>query len=43
VAALEAYGRFLGWRDYKKQRDHHREVAKTTKELGIAPLSAEES
>jgi cellulose synthase/poly-beta-1,6-N-acetylglucosamine synthase-like glycosyltransferase len=35
VAALEVYGRVLGWRDYKKQRDHHIwEVAKTTKELG---------
>jgi glycosyltransferase involved in cell wall biosynthesis len=35
VAALEAYGRLLGWRDYRKQRDHHMwEVAKTTKELG---------
>jgi len=35
VAVLEAYGRVLGWRDYKKQRDHHIwEVAKTTKELG---------
>lgn len=35
VASLEVYGRLLGWRDYKKQRDHHIwEVAKTTKELG---------
>lgn len=38
VAALEVYGRFLGWRDYKKQRDHHIwEVAKTTKELVVEP------
>jgi poly-beta-1,6-N-acetyl-D-glucosamine synthase len=35
VAGLEAYGRLLGWRDYKKQRDHHIwEVAETTKVLG---------
>jgi len=40
VAVLEAYGRFLGWRDYKKQRDHHIwEVAKTTKELVVEPSS----
>lgn len=41
VAALEAYGRLLGWRDYKRQRDHHVwEIATTTKELG-AELSIE--
>lgn len=41
VAALEVYGRVLGWRDYKKQRDHHIwEIAKTTKELGTV-LSVE--
>jgi cellulose synthase/poly-beta-1,6-N-acetylglucosamine synthase-like glycosyltransferase len=34
VAALEAYGRFLGRRDYKVRRDHSVwEVAKTTKDL----------
>jgi len=34
VAALEAYGRFLGRRDYKQQRDQSVwEVAKTTKDL----------
>ncbi|MCI0576111.1 MAG: glycosyltransferase [Chloroflexi bacterium] len=34
VVALEVYGRFLGWRDYKRKRDHSVwEVAKTTKEL----------
>ena len=41
VAGLEVYGRLLGWRDYKKQRDHHIwEIAKTTKELGTQ-LSAD--
>ena len=35
VAALEVYGRFLGRRDYKQQRDHTVwEIAKTTKQLG---------
>jgi cellulose synthase/poly-beta-1,6-N-acetylglucosamine synthase-like glycosyltransferase len=34
VAALEAYGRFLGRRDYKKRRDHCVwEIARTTKDL----------
>lgn len=34
VVALEVYGRFLGWRDYKQQRDHTVwEIATTTKEL----------
>ncbi|MCB0202678.1 MAG: hypothetical protein KDI03_21610, partial [Anaerolineae bacterium] len=34
VVALEAYGRFLGWRDHKQQRDHTVwEVAKNTKKL----------
>jgi cellulose synthase/poly-beta-1,6-N-acetylglucosamine synthase-like glycosyltransferase len=34
VAALEAYGRFLGSRDYKKRRDHSVwEIAETTKDL----------
>ena len=34
VAALEAYGRFLGRRDYKKRRDHSVwEIAETTKDL----------
>jgi len=36
VAALEAYGRFLGARDYKKGRDHSVwEIAKTTKDLMV--------
>jgi cellulose synthase/poly-beta-1,6-N-acetylglucosamine synthase-like glycosyltransferase len=36
VAALEAYGRFLGRRDYKKRRDHRVwEIAKTTKEFKV--------
>src|SRR5438477_2628698 len=44
VAALEAYGRVLGWRDYKKQRDHHIwEIAKTTKELGKVQQACEAS
>jgi hypothetical protein len=34
VAALEAYGRILGRRDYKKGRDHSVwEIATTTKDL----------
>jgi len=34
VAALEAYGRFLGRRDYKMRRDHSVwEIAKSTKDL----------
>jgi cellulose synthase/poly-beta-1,6-N-acetylglucosamine synthase-like glycosyltransferase len=34
VAALEAYGRLLGWRDYLRQRDHSVwDIAKTTKDL----------
>ena len=34
VAALEVYGRFLGWRDYRQRRDHTVwEVATTTKDL----------
>ncbi len=37
VAALEAYGRFLGRRDYRRRRDHTIwEVARTTKLLGPA-------
>jgi cellulose synthase/poly-beta-1,6-N-acetylglucosamine synthase-like glycosyltransferase len=36
VVGLEVYGRFLGWRDFKAQRDHSVwEVAKTTKDLEI--------
>jgi poly-beta-1,6-N-acetyl-D-glucosamine synthase len=39
VAALEVFGRLLGRRDYKQQRDHTLwEIAKTTKQLG-APVS----
>lgn len=35
VVALEAYGRFLGRRDYAKRRDHSVwEIATTTKQLG---------
>jgi cellulose synthase/poly-beta-1,6-N-acetylglucosamine synthase-like glycosyltransferase len=34
IVALEVYGRFLGWRDYKSHRDHSVwEVAQTTKKL----------
>lgn len=34
VVALEMYGRYLGWRDYKAKRDHSVwEIATTTKEL----------
>lgn len=34
VVALEVYGRFLGWRDYKQKRNHTVwEIATTTKEL----------
>lgn len=34
VVALEGYGRYLGWRDYKAKRDHSVwEIATTTKEL----------
>ncbi len=34
VAALEVYGRFLGWRDFKRRRDHSVwEVARSTKDL----------
>jgi cellulose synthase/poly-beta-1,6-N-acetylglucosamine synthase-like glycosyltransferase len=34
VVALEVYGRFLGWRDFKRQKDHSVwEIASTTKEL----------
>lgn len=37
VVALEVYGRFLGWRDYKNQRDHTVwEIATTTKELSAS-------
>ena len=36
VAAIEVYGRCLGFRDYKKRRDHSVwEIAKTTKEVKI--------
>ena len=34
VAGMEVYGRFLGWRDFKSERDHTVwEIASTTKEL----------
>lgn len=34
VVALEVYGRFLGWRDYKSKRDHSVwEIATSTKQL----------
>lgn len=34
VVALEAYGRFLGWRDYRAKRDHSVwEIATSTKQL----------
>jgi cellulose synthase/poly-beta-1,6-N-acetylglucosamine synthase-like glycosyltransferase len=36
VAALEAYGRFLGWQDYRKGRDHRVwEIATTTKKVKL--------
>ena len=36
VAAIEVYGRFLGFRDYKKRRDHSVwQIAKTTKEVTL--------
>jgi len=36
VVGLEAYGRYLGWRDYKNRRDHTVwEIAKSTKELNV--------
>ena len=36
VVGLEAYGRYLGWRDYKTRRDHTVwEIAKSTKELNV--------
>jgi poly-beta-1,6-N-acetyl-D-glucosamine synthase len=36
VASLEVYGRFLGWRDYKKRRTHTVwAIAKTTKEVTL--------
>ena len=42
VAALEVYGRFLGWWDYKMQREHRIwEIAETTKDLE-PELSAEQ-
>jgi len=38
VVGLEAYGRLLGARDYKKRRDHSVwEIATTTKQLSIKP------
>lgn len=38
VAALEALGRFLGRRDYRRRRDHSVwEIATTTKQLEAAP------
>ena len=34
VVGMEVYGRFLGWRDFKRERDHTIwEIASTTKEL----------
>ena len=41
VAALEAWGRFLGWRDYRRRRDHAVwEIATSTKRLDAAPSAA---
>ncbi len=41
VAALEAYGRFLGWRDYRRRRDHSVwDIAKTTKQLEARPATS---
>jgi cellulose synthase/poly-beta-1,6-N-acetylglucosamine synthase-like glycosyltransferase len=43
VAALEAYGRFLGKRDYQRRRDHAIwAIAKTTKVLALPASSASE-
>lgn len=40
VVALEAYGRYLGRRDYKRRRDHSVwEIASTTKQLQPAPTA----
>jgi len=37
IVGLEAYGRLLGLRDYKKRRDHQIwEIATTTKQLKMA-------
>jgi cellulose synthase/poly-beta-1,6-N-acetylglucosamine synthase-like glycosyltransferase len=36
VVAMEVYGRFLGWRDFKSEREHTVwEIASTTKELKV--------
>lgn len=36
VVGIEAYGRFLGWRDYKNRRNHTVwEIAQSTKELNV--------
>ena len=36
VVGLEVYGRFLGWRDFKRERDHTVwDIASTTKELKV--------
>lgn len=36
VVGMEVYGRFLGWRDFKRERDHTIwEIASTTKELKV--------
>ncbi len=36
VVGLEVYGRFLGWRDFKRAKDHSVwEIAATTKELEV--------
>jgi cellulose synthase/poly-beta-1,6-N-acetylglucosamine synthase-like glycosyltransferase len=36
VVGLEAYGRYLGWRDFKNRRDHAVwDIAKSTKELNV--------
>jgi poly-beta-1,6-N-acetyl-D-glucosamine synthase len=40
VVALEVYGRFLGWRDFRSRRDHSVwEIASTTKILSSAEAS----
>ena len=44
VVALEAYGRLLGLRDYKKRRDHQIwEIATTTKQLKMLAKSNSET
>jgi hypothetical protein len=44
VVALEAYGRLLGARDYRKRRDHRVwEIATSTKKLQVLTNAAAEA